>query len=504
MHNSPSDDAQYDDLHNISVNTIYNKEDVGSVEHSELEGLKDGRKKSVTGGFFSAFNITNLTLMVVVIVGVLILIGVTSATFSKVIKINSTVKVVVTPLGLPDYADYTWDDVLTDTSGSTVRFWMWSGSSQINTWVDVWLAKQVADTYGITLVRVPLTSTADAVTQMKNEVVDKNFTTGKVDLVWINGENFYNAKSNGLLYGPFAAKIPSAENFDFESNQIKYDFGRTTNGYEVPYNEAQVVFIYNLDKFPDGPPQSMSDLVTWAKSNPGKFTYPNPSLDFTGSVLIRHFLYEFGPSGTSYKSMLGDFSSSVYNKRVPYAFQMLRTLNKYVYKINNQSYYPDNITASDTLFANEEIWLTLSYDPAHAGSLVSEGFWPNSTMSYVPTTGTISNTNFVAIGKYAKNKLAAIVVANFIASIGAQFNRRQPEQWGAIQCYDVYSDPLTKGGWQIAFDYLKTYKQTPSAASLRAGALPEMVAEYTTHMQSDWVTCVANYSNNANNNLCSV
>jgi ABC-type uncharacterized transport system YnjBCD substrate-binding protein len=43
-----------------------------------------------------------------------------------------------------------------------------------------------------------------------------------------------------LILGPFATKVPSASNFDFESVAIKYDFGRTTNGYEMPYNGAQV------------------------------------------------------------------------------------------------------------------------------------------------------------------------------------------------------------------------------------------------------------------------
>jgi putative spermidine/putrescine transport system substrate-binding protein len=103
-----------------------------------------------------------------------------------------------------------------------------------------------------------------------------NLTNGMVDMVWINGENFNNAKSQNLLYGPFATKIPSSANFDFESVSLKYDFGRTTNGFEMPYNEAEVVFIYNKQYFPSGPPQNIDELVTWVKANPGRFTYPTP------------------------------------------------------------------------------------------------------------------------------------------------------------------------------------------------------------------------------------
>jgi len=42
------------------------------------------------------------------------------------------------------------------------------------------------------------------------------------------------------------------------------------------------------------------------------------------------------------------------------------------------------------------------------------------------------------------------------------------------------------GGWQSAFDYLKTYKQTPSAAQLRAVSVTEIVAAYSTTLQADW------------------
>ena len=50
-------------------------------------------------------------------------------------------------------------------------------------------------------------------------------------------------------------------------------------------------------------------------------------------------------------------------------------------------------------------------------------------MAYVLKTGTIANTNFMAIGVNAKNKMAALVTANHMASAPAMFTRRQPERW---------------------------------------------------------------------------
>jgi len=75
------------------------------------------------------------------------------------------------------------------------------------------------------------------------------------------------------------------------------------------------------------------------------------------------------------------------------------------------------------------------------------------------------------------------VVADFVASMQAQFSRKQPELWGALQAFDVNSEAYTTGGWQTAFDYIKTYPQTPSIASLRDGRLSELDAKYTIRLQ---------------------
>ena len=235
--------------------------------------------------------------------------------------------------------------------------------------------------------------------------------------------------------------------------------------------------------------------------NPGHFTYPAPcqdttceNYDYTGSAFIRHFLYYYGPTGTTYEDMVGNFDSKTYASRAEIAFTKLRELEAGVYQKDGKPYYPLSIAESDQLFADGDIWLTLSYEPAHAGENVASNYWPNTTMSYVPSSGTISNTNFVAIAGNAKNRLAAVVVADYIGEIWSQFNRRQASQWGALQCYNPSAQSLTTGGWQIAFDYLVTTPQTPSTTSLRAGAMPEMVSQYVNTMQTDWVNCVLNYA----------
>lgn len=337
------------------------------------------------------FNISNIVLFISLLIGFIVLISLASATYDKVIHLDtSSVTTVYNSLGLPGIEGYSWKDVVAQTDGTSVNFWMWSGDPNINNWVDNWLAPQILNEYGIQLLRVPK-GASNAVDQMLSEKLAGNTKDGEVDIVWINGENFNNARSSDLLYGPFAEYIPSAVNFDFSSNSIKYDFGRLTNGYEMPYNSAQVVFIYNSKYFPNtGPPKSIDALVSWIKANPGRFTYPKPQCelpdvndcvnpyDFTGSVLIRHFLYYY-PTNIDYTDMIGEFNQKVYNNHAANAFTQLREIAPYLYQKNNLPYYPDNITISDSMFANEDIWLTLSYDPNHAGitSLYLTSLLPN-------------------------------------------------------------------------------------------------------------------------------
>lgn len=253
---------------------------------------------------------------------------------------------------------------------------MYNGNTNFNSWVDSWLAPQMLSLYYITVVRKPITNTSIAVSQISAELAANNTANGAVDLVWINGQSFAKAMSKKLLYGPFSTKLPSAANFDFKSTPIAYDFGRLTAGYEMPLNQAQFVLIYNMKLLPS-PPQTLSDLVTWIKANPGKFTYPNPSVDaVTGLAFIKHFLYYY-PQTDTFKDMLGDFSSTAYLRHAPSAFKVLKEIAPFLYQKNGQPYYPSGATELDSMFAAGTVWMSMSYAPAHAGQLVATGVFPN-------------------------------------------------------------------------------------------------------------------------------
>ncbi|OAA91634.1 extracellular solute-binding protein [Clostridium ljungdahlii] len=78
------------------------------------------------------------------------------------------------------------------------------------------------DKYDITLKRVPMN-----IEDILNKLIgDKqaNNKKGTVDVVWINEENFYTAKQAGILYGPFAEKLPNFNKYiDKNSIEVKSD-----------------------------------------------------------------------------------------------------------------------------------------------------------------------------------------------------------------------------------------------------------------------------------------
>lgn len=219
-------------------------------------------------------------LVVVSLSALLILIGVTSATYRKVDNFNTnpnptqTVTVAYPALGLSGYENLAWPDVVSLSAGKTVNFWMYGGNDAINDWVDSWLAVQVKQLYDITLVRNN-GAAAGAVLQVASERAAGNSNKGAVDMIWMNGENFFKMKSANNLYR-FATKLPNSANYDFTKDLIQFDFGNPIEGYEMPYAAAQIVFVYNSKFVNASAIKTVDDLVAWIIANPGKFTYAAP------------------------------------------------------------------------------------------------------------------------------------------------------------------------------------------------------------------------------------
>jgi hypothetical protein len=84
----------------------------------------------------------------------------------------------------------TWDDVLTQPRGATVNWYLWGGSAAINEFVDTFYGDVLQQEFAITLNRVPVADTRDAVNLVLSETEAGKKQDGSVDLIGINGQNF--------------------------------------------------------------------------------------------------------------------------------------------------------------------------------------------------------------------------------------------------------------------------------------------------------------------------
>jgi putative spermidine/putrescine transport system substrate-binding protein len=134
-----------------------------------------------------------------------------------------------------------WDSVVAADNGQTVNWYIWGGSESINSFVDNFYGEALKDRYNITLNRVPVADTVDAVNQVLSEK-QAGKDPGAVDLIWINGENFATLKQADLLYRDWANKLPNSQFVNWDNPAINRDFGTPVDFQESPWSSAQSNF----------------------------------------------------------------------------------------------------------------------------------------------------------------------------------------------------------------------------------------------------------------------
>ncbi|WP_427340242.1 ABC transporter substrate-binding protein [Caloranaerobacter sp. DY30410] len=369
-----------------------------------------------------------------------------------------------------------WEDILAEAKGTTVNFYGWGGSQKVNNWIDTYLAKRLKEEYDITLNRVPM-NIDDILNKLLGEK-QLNSQEGTIDIVWINGENFYTAKENGLLFGPFTDKLPNFNKYiDSNSDEVKYDFGFKVDGYEAPYGKAQLVMIYDKNKI-DKTPKNYKELLELAKKNPGKLTYPAPP-DFTGSAFVRNIIYDI-VGYEQFMNMKPD--KETVKKAIKPAIDYLKELKPYLWREGKT--YPATISQLDNMFSDNEVLMTMSYNPNHAASKIQTGEFPDTTDTFIFDNGTIGNTHFLAIPFNAPNKAGALAVINFILSPEAQASKYDPKNWGDLPVLD--NNKLSDSEKSL-FTNVKIGKGTLPQQYLLDHRVPEMPANLIPIIEEIWL-----------------
>ncbi len=326
-----------------------------------------------------------------------------------------------------------WDAVVEAARGSKVAWYGWGGSAPRNELITGTLAPRLKEKYDIDLELVGM-DINDILTQLSGEFqAGLTEDGGSIDFIWINGENFASAKKNGYLWGPFADDLPNVQSYvDTKAADIAYDFGTAVEGYEAPYGKAQMVFwVDGAQVSETETPIDPETFLQFCQDHAGMVTYPEPG-DFTGTAFISCLIAGVvGKEEFEKLATMTDPTEEDVRAIVEPGMEYLRSLNPYLWKQGQT--FPADSTTMHQMYADGELVLDGGYGEPQTD--VDNGLLPATTRSFVLDTGTVGNTNYMAIAANAPHKEAAMVAINEVLSPDYQLIRY--EKLGNITVLDL-------------------------------------------------------------------
>lgn len=373
----------------------------------------------------------------------------------------------------PDPAD--WTSVRAEAQGQTVYFNAWGGSEIVNDFIG-WAAAEVQDRHGVTVEHVRLADTAAAVSRVVAERAAGVDQGGAVDLIWINGANFASMHEQGLLFGPWAESVPNWALTDRVANPLlTHDFTVPTDGMELPWAMAQLVFFYDTARL-DAPPTSMAALLDWAEVNPGRFAYPALP-DFHGTTFLKQALVELTADPAALAAPVTD---ATYTAVTAPLWAYLDALTPYLWRAGQA--YPATAPSLIQMMADGEIDIAFNFNPNEASNAIANFQLPDTVRSFVMEGGTLGNASFLAIPYNANAAAGAMVFADFLLSPEAQARMQDPSVWGSGTVLAM--DRLTPDD-RARFEALDLGVATLSPDEL-GDPLPEPHPSWVARLEADW------------------
>ncbi|MEZ8142728.1 ABC transporter substrate-binding protein [Enterovibrio sp. FF113] len=354
-----------------------------------------------------------------------------------------------------------WEQIEKDAMGQTVYFNAWGGSQEINAYLR-WANEELESRYGVTIQHVKVSDIAETVNRLVAEKAAGKTEGGSVDMVWLNGENFKSMKANGLLFGPFTEQLPNWRIVD-KSLPVKEDFTEPTEGLEAPWGVGQLVFIHD-EKTLANPPTSFVEMLSLAKANPGKVSYPKPP-QFHGTSFLKAALLELATDTTP---LYQPVDEAQFRTVTAPLWAYLDELHAVAWRNGKQ--FPAGSTETMQLLDDGELLLAITFNPNAAETAVKNGTLAPSAKTFAFDSGALSNIHFMGIPWNANAKEGALVAINFLMSEEAQSRKANSDIWGdpaVVSLTSVGSKPLFKSqpephpSWQVALEkaWLERYGQ---------------------------------------------
>lgn len=365
-----------------------------------------------------------------------------------------------------------WQQIESRARGESLTLMMWQGDPLINRYMKNYVVPAVKDRYNIDLKIIG--GQGNEIVALLMTELEASTNASAMDMIWINGETFYQLRQINGLYGPFTEYLPNNRYINWENPFIAYDFQQPVEGFECPWGNVQFTLIYNGEKIIH-PPDNPQALALWIKENPGKFTISN---DFTGMTLLKSLLIYFAGGSDAID---GPFDEKVYAAASKKLWTYLKALKPYFW--NHGETFPSTIAQMHQLYAQGEICFTMSNNDSEVDNKITQGFFPVHTRAYVWESGTIQNSHYMGITRNSAHKEAAMVVCNFIISPEAQLEKMMPAVWGDGTVLDSARLPEA---WKEKFRNVPGREIAPSRVVIGKKALMEPSPTYMIRIFEDF------------------
>ena len=312
-----------------------------------------------------------------------------------------------------------------------VNWFHWGGSEELNAWIERQVVPRMKEK-GITLKTTRIKGTREAVDLVLTEKQSgRGAGEGTVDVIWLNGDNFYTLATQDALFGSFADKVPGAKNFEFNpsspASQLNLsDFGTPTEAREMPWSGEQYVCFFDTSRLSrDNAPRDFPELESWLREVPGRFTYVKPP-HYIGNTFVQTVLYAFNPKGNGFQEFqkpISDFSAKNFAALVKPGFDYLKRIEPLLLGRDNPV-YPQNQGALQALYNNGEVDMGCEFGLYLVANKRESGAFSETTETLdFPATGMIKNKNFLAIPSNASHPAAALVLANVMSTVDLQISK---------------------------------------------------------------------------------
>ncbi|OWW26834.1 ABC transporter substrate-binding protein [Zobellia sp. OII3] len=366
----------------------------------------------------------------------------------------------------------TWESIASEARGTTVNFMMWQGSSAINDYINNYVVPTVKEKYDIDLQISGGQGPEIVQLVMGEKQADRE--EGQVDMVWINGETFFQLRKINGLWGPFVEQLPNSALINFEDRFISTDFQQPINGMEAPWSINQFAIVYDYKKVPN-PPKSIPELENFIKEHPGTFTISN---DFTGMTLLKSLLAELGGSPNA---LNGPFDEKKYIELSEKLWKFINDNKRYFWKEGRT--FPKEQSKMNQLYANGELLIAYGFSEGGIEDKVLNGLYPKTTKGYAWENGTIRNSNYLGILYNSPQKAGAMQVINFLLSPEAQFKKADAN---GMDSNTVLAMDKLELEWKDKFLEARKRQYGPILEELEANAIAEPAPEYMIRLYEDF------------------